>query len=79
MKEGDNVICVDITEKYGSVNLTLGSIYKIIDYSESYYTDSKYSITVLNDSNILTPYDSNRFMSLGEYRSIIINDILNDE
>ena len=79
MKIGDDVVCVDISEKYGSIYLTLGSIYKIIDYSESYYTESKYSISVLNDLNRITPYDSSRFIPLGEYRSIIINQILNNE
>ena len=64
-KIGDRVICID-----GFVTLTIDKEYVVTD------VDSNLFINVLNDLGFVSLYRSNRFESVQEYRSSVINNIL---
>lgn len=68
-KEGDQVICIDPTFN----RLTLNKIYNVLP---DQLTDRAFTIRIVNDLGHNSFYDEERFISIMEYRSKTIDDII---
>lgn len=70
--KGDTVVCINNDNRgYTNLYLTLYKVYTVVDNDSSIGT-----LWVKDDSGRNTNYVTERFVSLSEYRTNIIDDIL---
>lgn len=74
-KESDVVVYIDTPNNH--TYLTYGKSY-VISHTISSFSDNddEYIIWIMNDIDRLDYFSSNKFISLEEYRDIVINEIL---
>lgn len=70
-KKGDKVVCVDNRNK----PITNGKSYIVTSLAKSF--DEVIGVWIENDLGIIYHYELYRFKSMGEFRSEVIEDILN--
>lgn len=77
-KQGDKVICIDIKNDFYSlkVNLTQGNMYVIGSDSITNRVTGAEVVFIDDDRGIGDLYNASRFIRLNEYRSNVINTIL---
>ena len=77
-KCGDKVICVNnIGDSYNPItDLTYGKVYSVWDDSAIFFNNEFEVVYIMNDDGVLDNYNSSRFVSVIEYRTIVIDNIL---
>lgn len=69
MKPGDIVVCIDDSNRHGKAYLTIGKHYTLYSLIDG-------ECDIIDDREHLIIFELDRFVSMVDYRSVVIDNVL---